>query len=98
MGSGGVTKVGPEDALGGPGAAKSAQGPEGPRKGQGDPFLGVPFGPPIWFHLCPQVRSFFHGKKIHVFKYQNGLKIKSFWLKFGSQNQLFFMLIVGFVF
>ena len=62
MGSGGVAKVGPEGALGGPGAAKSAQGPEGPRKGQGSPFLGVPFGTPICLHFCPQVRSFFHRK------------------------------------
>ena len=63
MGSGGITKVGPEDALGAPGAAKSAQGPEGPRKGQGTKILGVPFGTPICLYFCPQVRSFFHGKK-----------------------------------
>ena len=63
MGSGGVAKVGPEDALGGPGAAKSAQGPEGPRKGEGNTFLGGPFGTPICLHFCHQVRSFYRGKK-----------------------------------
>ena len=60
MGSGGVAKVGPEGALGGPGAAKSAQGPEGPGKGQGNKILGVPFGTPICLHFCFQNSTFFH--------------------------------------
>ena len=62
MGGGGVGKVGPEDAVGGPGAAKSAQGPEGPRKGQGTKILGVPFGTPICIYFGLQVHSFFHRK------------------------------------
>ena len=63
MGSGGVAKVGPEGALGGPGAAKSAQGPEGPGKGQGNKILGVPFGTPICLLFCHQVRSLYRRKK-----------------------------------
>ena len=62
MGSGGVTKVGPEDALGEPGAAKSAQGPEGPRKGQGAKILGVPFGTPICFIFVAKCALFFMEK------------------------------------
>ena len=63
MGSQGVAKGGPKDALVGPGRAKSAQGSECPGKGQGDHFFGVPFGTPIWLHFLFQERPFFHSKK-----------------------------------
>ena len=59
MGSQGVAKGGPKDALVGPGAAKSAQGSECPGKGQGTHFFGVPFGTPIWLHLCSKFDLFF---------------------------------------
>ena len=70
MGSGGVAKVRPEDALGGPGAAKSAQGLEGPRKGQGAKILGVHFGTQFASMFVPKC-ALFSGKKVQVFKYQN---------------------------
>ena len=62
MGSGGVAKVGPEDALGGPGAAKSAQGPEGPRKGQGTKILGCLLGSQFASIFVPKCALFFMEK------------------------------------
>ena len=82
MGSQGVAKGGPKEALVGPGVAKGAQGLECPGKGQGTDFLGVPFEPPFWLHFCSRCAICFI-KKSTIFQI---LK----WSKNGSQNEAMF--------
>ena len=82
MGSQGVAKGGPKDALVGPGRAKGAQGSECPGKGQGDPFFGVPFETPFGLHFCSRSGLFFIKKSA-------GFQIPK-WIKNGSQNDSIF--------
>ena len=77
MGSQGVAKGGPEDALVGPGAAKSAQGSECPGKGQGYNFLGCLLGPQFGSIFVPG--AFFFIQK------STGFQVPK-WITNGSQN------------
>ena len=50
----------------------SPQGPQGPENGQGDLFLGMPFGTQICLHFCFQIQLF--SSKTTVFKDQTLIK------------------------
>ena len=82
MGSRGVAKGGPKDALVGPGRAKSAHGSECPGKGQGAHFFGESFGTPFGLHFCSRSGLFF-------IKKSTGFQVPK-WIKNGSQNDAIF--------
>ena len=51
----------------------SPRGPQGPENGQGDVFLGLPFGIQICLHFCFQIQFFFIETKT-IFKDQTLIK------------------------